>query len=188
MAKKREPVDPFGLSLLDVLSNALGGVILLMLIVAVTLKGNDKKRLNLPQESLQGKNYTKTTFNKKEKPEVEINILLAQIQLIGNKGALKLESDVPNCVLSQSTSADTMRNDWLVVRHGIVKGEWSVVLNEPAHIGPRDSVAVFITLAELAKCSEVAELKNLNQPVLRVVENGSNDPDIYIAGIQCRLD
>jgi hypothetical protein len=132
MPKKRTPGDAFGLSLLDVLSNALGGLILLVLIVAVTIKGNDLKRLYLPQEGRPGLYYTELKFDQEDLEPVE-NILLAQIRLIGDADRMavpRLSGDVAQCTLLPSpVSEGTRISDWMAVRKGEVDGTWSIKLD-----------------------------------------------------------
>ena len=184
MPKKREPVDAFGLSLLDVLSNALGGLILLMLIVAVTLKGNDKRRLNLPEEERQGQKYTELEFQKK-KPEVKFNLLLVQITLYGSDASLEFEGDRSNCSLTKSTANGNKESeDWFILRIGEKEKDWSVTYAQNAFDNIRypDSIAVFVTIDEMVYCAEIFNNIDKNAPVLEVKESKSENIDIKIGG------
>lgn len=183
--KKREPADAFGLSLLDVLSNALGGVILLMLIVVLTIKGNDKKRLNLSQEERPGEWYTVLDFEKK-KPEVQFNLLLAQISLLGAKedgqfGELELTENTQYCGISKENS-ERKNAEWFILRHGVKKEKWEVKFKEPYEGVYPDSIAVVITIDEKICCSKIVKVTDVNEPLLTVQERGEKQPEITISG------
>jgi hypothetical protein len=190
MAKKKEAPDAFGLSLLDVLSNALGGLIILMLIVAVTKKGNDEKQLNLPSEEKEGKIRTDINFEKMKK-HTDNDILIIQLKLLGGGGVLRLQGNgIRNCSLSQFNSNDTLGNsadttlqqadNWMAVRMGEQKAEWRVVLVT----GRVDSVAVFITKNANVYCSDIVKLENNGAPLISVEDKGKGQSIIKIAGVK----
>lgn len=191
MSKRKEAVDPFGLSLLDVLSNALGGVILLMMIVAVTIKGNDSRKLNLPQEADQGERYTEVKFKPKN-TKVEYFLLTAQIDLIGGGGSLSLDGDIKNEILTKSTSPFRGESrEWLVIRQGKSKGRWQVRLDPksiPTGDTFPDSVSVMITLDNKVSCSEVVEIGDRSGDYIMLLDVIEKENLYIIAGRPCNLE
>lgn len=194
MTKRKEAVDPFGLSLLDVLSNALGGLILLMLIVAVTIKGNDEKRLNLQQESSQGENYTVITIPERLKqPKLETDILIAQIKVFGGSPELSLAGAFEgHCSLSKYVDTlDTKKHssEWLVIRKNKMDGDWEVRLDKNSDHSPPDSIAILITWKELVTCHEVLMFNQQRESILRIKESLHGQPEIFLLGKQtCNMD
>lgn len=188
MAKKREPADAFGVSLLDVLSNALGGLILLVLIVAVTLKGNDKRRLNLPQEERKGINYTEINFDKADL-NLKFNLLLLQIELIGGEGEISLSGDTEGCIVTRSNSdAKDKKNNWFVMRNGEKVGAWQIDLKNSSADNPPESIAIFITVDEKVYCSGIVDIKDISDPLVTIVESKENSPFIQVVNKTCPLN
>ncbi|MEL6629486.1 MAG: hypothetical protein AAFU33_16365 [Bacteroidota bacterium] len=188
MAKRRQPSDPFGVSLLDVLSNALGGVILLVLIVAVTIDGNDKRRLNLPPEERKGINYTEINFDKAEL-DLSLNLLLIQIELIGGDGEIRLSGDSENCILTQTHRGSSEKKpNWLVIRTGENLGTWDISLKENSSTIPPNAVAIFITVDEKVYCSGIVDIQDVSTPLVTVVESKQNNPFIKVGDKTCPLN
>lgn len=188
MIKRREPVDPFGLSLLDVLSNALGGLILLMLVVAITTKGNDEKRLNLPSEDTQGQNYTVVTVSKKKKPELKFNLLIAQINLYGSSAELSLAGEFTgNCSLS--SRGDSLKRQWLAIRlDNMQNKEWEVKFKNPSDHPGLDSIAILVTCSDLVTCYDVIKYEPGQESILKVREMLKSQPEISFLGRPCNLN
>jgi len=186
MVKRKNAADAFGLSLLDVLSNALGGVILLMLIIAATINGNDKRRLNKPQESKQGKKYSAIEFEKGEKKN-EFNLLLAQVRLINGSGEISIGGEHNNkCSLAKYITdiSPDMETNWLAIRMGEMNGTWDLILHPGTGTTYPDSVSVFITIDDIPYCSKIVKLKRdlKDNILLSVREQGKDQPQINIAG------
>ena len=184
MAKKKEAPDAFGLSLLDVLSNALGGLIILMLIVAVTKKGNDERRLNQPDEGREGKIYTDTKFDT-TKMKIDNEILIVQLRVFG-KGELKLDlkqDKFSHCSLSKFSDNDTLKpsNNWMIVRMGEQNAKWTVNVVGSDKV---DSVAVFVTKNAKVFCSNIVIIDNNGAPLIAVEDKGKQQSIIKIGGIK----
>ena len=180
MSKRKEPADAFGLSLLDVLSNALGGVILLTLIVAATIKGNDKLRLNLPPDLERGNDYTDLDFDVKKKKKIEFDLLIIQMELIGGTSELKLfGEDLSHCSISKRTISDDQLNvsdEWLIVRQNKMDSNWSIEFSDTENLP--DSIAVIITLDNLTPFGEKVEISGTK--ILNINESLTSKPNITI--------
>jgi len=195
MSKRKAPVDPFGLSLMDVLSNALGGVILLMLIVAATIKGKDKEHLNRLPEDDQGAEHTAVEFVR-GKPALK-SLMLVQIELLGGEGTLILSGEKQFCSLSkrrkdQAPEMDSLHQtspyaqDWLIIRNGNFSGTWKVDLEIDPNGNRPDSVGVFISTGTLIKCVITTKLILNKKTILEVREQKNGEPEITIAGQPCQ--
>jgi len=188
MSKKREQADPFGLSLLDVLSNALGGVILLMLIVAVTIKGRDDRKLNEAKEERQGANYTVKAFEKIEKPNDETNfdLMLVQVAIIGSgKVNLELKTDASTndcCSLVKQISGGGRKgvSEYMVVRNGTYNGEWELLLSSSSLLKGIQSVEFYVTHNKQVYCAESGV--PTGKTLLKVREYKGDQPEIRVFG------
>ncbi|MCG8330167.1 MAG: hypothetical protein MI974_20885 [Chitinophagales bacterium] len=177
MAIKRKAVDPFGMSLLDVLSNALGGVILLMLIVAATLKGNDKKRLNLPPEGEQGIIYTELDFEILDL-DLDMEILIVQIQL---SEPAKLTLDAPdNAFVSMSTNDNV---NWLILQEKKAEEGWQVRFPYSSNRSP-NTASIAVNLNGWPLCVSTIALSPGASTLLSVAR-GEGQPIINMAGKSC---
>jgi len=148
MSKRKDSADAFGLSLMDVLSNALGGVILLVLIVAVTLKGNDRLRKNKPEEERQGVDYTSLDFKRsKITQKFELNVLTVQIHFKSSPVGLQLR-DATGCTLALvgDSAGATSSTDWLLTTDSIVALPARLVIKaHPVGTVAQDSVFVIVS-------------------------------------------
>ncbi|MBV6504653.1 MAG: hypothetical protein ILNGONEN_00203 [Syntrophorhabdaceae bacterium] len=177
----KRPNDAFGLSLLDVLSNALGATILLMMIVAASLGKGDEKRRNLPVEEGEGENVTVLDFYP-EPSRSSLHLLVIQIRLFGDDAefcSLRIEGEQDSCTIAQGINK---RSEWLVTRKGRLERQWFVVLEAQKTLP--DSFSVLATSDDQPLVSEVRRLdKNLGQlerTLLSVSEKSDLPPEIQI--------
>lgn len=192
MGKKREQADPFGLSLLDVLSNALGGVILLMLIVAVTIKGRDDRKLNEAQEERQGSNYTVKVFEKTKKPSNDLNfdLMLVQVAIVGTeKAELDLVTDASTngcCSLAKLATSGHNESitEYMVIRNGIYDGEWELRLKPLPSATSIQSVDFYVTHNKQVYCAEKGTPTGTGgaTTLLSIRESKAGQPQIRIFG------
>ncbi len=179
MGKRKEPVDAFGLSLLDVLSNAVGGVILLVLIVAVTLRGNDYKRLNLPDEQRSGEAYTVLKFDKsKNEKKKNMNLLVVQIKFHGGSMKCEISGDASECSLGIEDTSEQLTNrgfkEMIIFRKKTDQEQrkWEITTVENDTRSIPDSVSVFVTANDKVICASTrAYTKQNSVPILSVSDS-----------------
>lgn len=184
MARRREPADAFGASLLDVLSNLFGALILLMLIIAVLIR-NDIFRLNRPDEGSLG-NFHSTNFKKPERAKDKLNFLVAQIQL---EGSGELQYDGPQSIaksikLGQGAASD-VENYWSIVRQGQIAGTWSIV--PKGNDQGIERVCITVKVDGLSVCSISQAYVTGSQAVLKITEREVGGPVIFVGGKPCNV-
>lgn len=141
MAKAKKVADPFGLSLMDVLSNALGGMILLLLIVAASIKSNESQKKVRKDETEPGAGGSIATLSfveSKNTPKYDYILYHYTLKITGtNKDSviLELRGDAKHISLARGEGEN--KNIWHVIWG--VEGEqnkekhlWQVVCQNPA--------------------------------------------------------
>ncbi len=114
--KKKNPKDPFGLSLLDVLSNALAGTIILMLIVAVSVGGNDKSKKSKIYSKNQGSRMTLSPSNNSTSIETNFDELTIQIfsdLQIKEECTLSLKDKGINGIIKEGFTKGSIGNSYM---------------------------------------------------------------------------
>ncbi|MCG3158228.1 MAG: hypothetical protein DKINENOH_04869 [bacterium] len=187
MAKR--PGDPFGLSLMDVLSNALGGTLLLMMIVAASIGLRDEEQRELPAEEGGGEFETVKIIPLRRVPsdKPDLSLLVIQIRFWGSR-SIKLylngiESD-------ESCSIGSIANDpseWLVIRKGRRDNNWSVIAKAQSIQDLPEKITVLATSDDLAISFErKVELNwkskgKLQHEILYVTEYPNKPPVIKLS-------
>lgn len=179
MGKRKEPVDAFGLSLLDVLSNAVGGVILLVLIVAITLRGNDYKRLNLPDEQKSGEIYTVLKFDKSKNDKKEnMNLLVVQIKFHGGSMKCEITGENSECSLGIEDTSEQVTNrgfkEMIIFRkkNDQEQRKWEVIAKENDSPSIPDSISIFVTANDKVICASTRGYTKQNSlPILSVSDS-----------------
>lgn len=187
----RRPADAFGLSLLDVLSNALGGTMLLMMIVAASVGGIGNQKENLPVEGATGEFMTEPEEFERRPPQDKLSLLVIQVRFWGGTpGADSLYFD-PNSFPPKSSSVSygiSDQSQWLVMKKEPLKKDLVVILEtESNHLMP-DSVSIFATLDAHPLCScrdRIPDINRSNYELLRISEDSSEKPNIYLFGEKC---
>lgn len=166
MKNRREKQDAFGLSFLDVLSNSLGSVILLVIIVGASMSGNDKRKLNKIDEGAMGEIFTDSKFDTIKKLDLDLDIIIAQIEIPKN-GELELDvKDCTSCTISESSRGDF--NTYLIVRPHKIKKNWQVIVKKGKL---PEAINMFVTWNEKIICGNQFEVKpntsilEINEPI-----------------------
>lgn len=181
--KRREPVDAFGASLLDVLSNLFGALILLMLIIAVLIR-NDIYRLYKPDEGSVGQRPS-NTFLKPKPAKEKLQFLVAEITLTG-EGDLRTEVWGGDAALSSRVSlcegeGKKIGTHWLALRQGSFSGTWSVIPKSTNH--SIEGVCVEVKIDGLSVCSIAQPYRSGNLLKVKEIKNGL--AEITVAGKPC---
>lgn len=158
MAKR--PPDPFGLSLLDVLSNALGATIVLMMIVAVNISSDaEQQHQDAQTDESQGEMITlqlkPTADNERSK------LMVLQIRLIGgNPRNCRLEAissrPIPEISIQQGKYDPSQ---WLVFKRGRFYFTWQVILKGHQYQDLPDTVYVLPTMDDRPLDPETIRLR-----------------------------
>jgi len=174
---RKLPADAFGLSLLDVLSNALGAVLLLMMIVSASVGGNDEERHDLPVEEGAGQTVTALEFKLHEPNTPKSGLIVAQIRLFGG------DVESLNLIFKDATADDIRgvhrgikdRSQWLVLKRGRRLGQWSLHIAARRHGALPDSISVMATIDDYPMPPKLIHLNDkntqLSYPIFSVSDN-----------------
>ena len=187
----RKPKDPFGLSLLDILSNALGGTLLLLVIVAQTMNKHNEnvKSVQVTSGGNNGSNIRPEIIQKPIVGEPE-NVI---IQLgVWEDGANRYEFVQPsshNNPLCQVYQGLGRKSQWAVIRDFKAKGGCSIRMKIGS--APPDSISYRIIMDSRHVCESTRIFPNSNRSDLELVSMISRPgtaPIIFFLNKPCTLD
>lgn len=178
MSKRKPPADAFGLSLMDVLSNALGGVILLVMIVAVTLKGNDRLRKNKPEEERAGQEYTALDLDRSPVvPARQLKTVVLQIHFTGAPRELSVDEGEHTLGMVGDSRDALASHDWLftIPDHDRMPPKLVIRTTDKAAHTLGDSVSVIATDEALFLGSRTVPLDpSKRDEFIRLTRSGSS--------------
>lgn len=145
---KKRGEGNIALALLDVLSNGLAGIMLLLIIIGSTISSNKTEAENKEKTANGGDRVSVSKFKEIDTKDIKMHLLLIQVHLhfddetIDNKTSIEIIGNDKNCNVLKS---ELNKNEWAVTRIGEKKSDWSLKFNTNSNTELPNAISVFIT-------------------------------------------